>query len=541
MGPAALGRGTLRGGWLKDRWLRLALLMCLAASACVTNPATGRREMIFMTPQDEAEIGREESAKVAREMGIVDDPALTAYVTQVGQRVARQSPRQDVTYRFQIVDMPEPNAFALPGGYVYVSRGLLVIANSEDELANVIGHEIAHVAARHAASRQAKALPVGILTALGTLAAGVIGGGQAAQAVGQMGQTAGAGLIASYGRDQEHEADRLGQDYAARAGADPSSMSDFLRTLERATALERGERRRPSFLDTHPSTPERVALTESNARGLSFQAQPGVVESHEAFLRKLDGLVVGQDAEEGVVDGSRLLHPGLGFQIRFPEGWQIMNARSAVLAASPNREAALVLELDAPARTPRDAAGRFVQQNGLQVVEAGALQLGVLDGYRALAVLPAQRGPMAADLTWIAFRDQIYRLTGLSSGDGYRSWQGSFASVARSFRELTPKELASIREQRLRIVSAKGGETLERLVARTGSSWKAEEVAVANALPQNVRLTEGQLVKIALSEPFAGGTPAPASKRPAPAPAPRPKAPPAPATSKERPEGMEPL
>ena len=521
MGPA-VGRGSGSGWESMHRYLRLVLVLCLAATACVTNPATGRREMIFMTPQDEEEVGREEAARVASEMGIVNDPALTAYVSQVGQRVARQSPRQDVTYRFQIVDLPEPNAFALPGGYVYVSRGLLVIANSEDELANVIGHEIAHVAARHAASRQAKAVPVGILTAIGAIAAGVIGGGQAAQAVGQMGQTAGAGLIASYGRDQEHEADKLGQDYASRAGADPSSMSDFLRTLERATSTERGEQRGPSFLDTHPSTPERISLTESNAKGLRFQPKTGVATSRNDFLRRLDGLVVGQNAEEGVVEGSRVLHPGLGFQIRFPEEWQIMNARSAVLAAAPNRDAAIVLELDAPARTPRDAAARFAQQNNLQIAEAGAVQLGNLDGYRTLAVIPSQRGPMAADLTWIAFRGQMYRLTGLANGNTYRGWQGAFASVARSFRELTPAELRGIREQRLRIVSARGGETLDRLVTRSGSSWKPEEVAVANALPTNVRLSEGQLVKVAVPEPWAGGAPATPAKRPAAAPAPPP-------------------
>lgn len=488
---------------------RLAITLiasCLAATACVTNPATGRREMIFMTTRDEAEIGRAEAARVASEMGLVSDPGLTTYVASVGARVAREAPRKDVTWQFQIVDMPEPNAFALPGGYVYVSRGLLAITNSEDELANVIGHEVAHVAARHAASRQAKTVPVGILTALGSFAAGLIGGGQAAQIVGDLGQTAGAGLIASYSREQEHEADRLGQDYAARAGADPAAMSDFLRTLERATALERGEHRGPGFLDTHPSTPERVALTENNSRALGAAASAQTAKSHDAFLRRLDGLVVGQNAAEGIVDGSRLLHPALGFQIRFPEGWQIANARTAVLGAAPGRDAAVVLEIDAPARTMREAALRFARANRLQVAEAGAVQLGNLDGYRILAIVPSQRGAMAADVTFIAFRDQVYRLTGLANSQAYRGWQGAFAAVARSFREVTPAEAAKVREQRLRIVGAKRGETLDQLVARTRSSWKAEEVAVANALARNVRLSEGQLVKVAISEPWRGST-----------------------------------
>ena len=279
-----------------------------------------------------------------------------------------------------------------------------------------------------------------------------------------------------------------------------------------------------------------------------MKARPAdVAGGREAFLDALDGLVVGQNAEEGVVDGSRLRHPGLGFQIRYPEGWQIVNARSAVLATAPGREAALVLELDAPARSPRDAAVRFAQQNNLQIAEAGAVQLGSLDGYRTLAVIPSQRGPMAADLTFIAFRGQTYRLTGLADGSTYRGWQGAFASVARSFRELTPRELGDIREQRLRIVSAKGGETLDRLVSRTKSSWKASEVAVANALPGNVRLSEGQRLKIAVSEPWTPASAAPAPQRSAPAPYAAPKAPPPPASpprsapATKLPEGMEPL
>ncbi len=423
--------------------LRSALLALVAAmAACTTNPATGRREITFMSSEREAALGREAAAQVAEQMGLVDDPQLTAYVAAVGERVARNSPRQDVAYRFQIVDMPEPNAFALPGGYVYISRGLLIITNSEDELANVIGHEIAHVAARHAAQREAASVPVGVLTAIGAIAAGLVGGGQAASAVGQLGQTAGAGLIASYGRDQEREADALGQSYAAAAGADPAAMSDFLRTLESATRLERAQSRQPSFFDTHPGTPERVGTTASQAAALPYAPQPGIALSRDEFLRKLDGLVVGPNADEGVVEGSRLLHPGLGFEISYPEGWEIRNGRSAVLATAPNRGAVLVFEMEAPARSTREAAAMFLQRNPMQVAEAGAVQLDTGSGFRVLAALPTQRGPVAVDLTWVPFEGRIYRLTGLAPGSGYRGYQGAFASVARSLGALSPRERA---------------------------------------------------------------------------------------------------
>ncbi len=484
------------------RFRSRVLLVLSMLTACATNPATGRRELVFMSAEREAALGREAAAQVAREMGIVDDPELTAYVAAVGARVVRESPRQDIPYRFQIVDMPEPNAFALPGGYVYVSRGLLLLTNSEDELANVLGHEIAHVAARHAATREAASVPVGVLTAIGAIAAGIIGGGQAAQAVGQLGQVAGAGLIASYGRDQEREADLLGQQYAARAGANPVAMSDFLRTLERATALERKDSRQPTFFDTHPTTPERVASTATHGATLAVAAKPGIAASRNEFLRKLDGLAVGQNAAEGVIDGSRLVHPALGFGLRFPEAWTVRNGRSAVLAAAPEREAAVVLEMDAPARSTRDAAGQFVRSNRLDVAEAGALLLPAGEGFRVLATLQSQRGPMAADLIWIPHDGRIYRLTGLSGASRYRAYQGAFHSVARSFRSLRPEELRGIQEQRLRIVEARAGETPAQFVARTRSSWNATEVAVANALQEGARLAPGQLVKVSIAEPY---------------------------------------
>ena len=195
------------------------LLAAVLAIGCSTtvNPVTGQREVTTMSPSREAAVGRDAASQVAAEIGLVNDPELTRYVSAIGERLAAKSPRQDVVYRFHVADMPEANAFALPGGYIYVSRGLLALANDEDELANVIGHEIGHVAARHSAQRETRAMGVGILSTLGTVAAGVLGGAGAAQAASQLGQVAGAGLIASYGRDQERQADEVGQKMAADA------------------------------------------------------------------------------------------------------------------------------------------------------------------------------------------------------------------------------------------------------------------------------------------------------------------------------------
>ncbi|MCP5069568.1 MAG: M48 family metalloprotease, partial [bacterium] len=260
-------------------------------------------------------------------MGLVDDPELSAYVRAIGARLAANSPRQDTKYEFRVVDMPEANAFALPGGYIYVSRGLLTLCNSEEELANVMGHEVGHVAARHSAQRETRAAGAGLLTALGTILAGAYGGAEAAQTVGQIGQVAGAGLIASYGRDQERQADSVGQRLSARSGWDPHQMSTFLRTLEADGRLAHGNRA-PSFFDSHPATPERVGNTAALAGTLVRAATPPIARNRADFLRRIRGIMVGPNPAEGVVDGSSFLHVGMDFRMKFPDGWNVQNGRS---------------------------------------------------------------------------------------------------------------------------------------------------------------------------------------------------------------------
>jgi len=218
--------------------IALLALAALAGAACQANPVTGKREVIMMSTEREQQIDKQAAAQVAAQMGLLDSPELTSYVKSISTRLAVMSPRKDVTYEVNIVDTPEANAFALPGGSVFVSRGLLIITNSEDELANVIGHEIGHVAARHAAQRDARATGVGLLSTVGMIAAVVAGGGEAAQALGMAAQMAGAGIIASYGRDQERQADELGQQFASRAGWEGAAPT------ERSLPSTRGPARR---------------------------------------------------------------------------------------------------------------------------------------------------------------------------------------------------------------------------------------------------------------------------------------------------------
>ena len=277
---------------LRLRILPVILGMCLLAflpSGCAVNPVSGKSETVLISAEKERTLGAEEAEKVEKSMGLVDDPEIVAYVKAVGRRLAKHSPRRDVRYTFQIVDMEAPNAFALPGGYVYVSRGLLVLVNSEDELAGVMGHEIGHVAGRHAVqrlTRVAATSPLRIVTGIAGAAVGIVAP-RVGGAIASAGQVASALIIAPYSRDQEREADQVGQNIAARGGWNPEGLTFLLKSLGRAEKLRSGEERQSSFFDTHPTTGERVAKTKERATQLKVSPASPVTKDRAAFMAKL--------------------------------------------------------------------------------------------------------------------------------------------------------------------------------------------------------------------------------------------------------------
>ncbi len=478
-----------------------ALLLWYLAG-CAINPVTGRRELVLMSAEREARLGEQMVAQVAEEMGLVESPALNAYVDAIGQRLAVHSPRRDVVYRFAIVDMMEPNAFALPGGYIFVSRGLLAIANSEAELANVIGHEIGHVAARHAAQRETRALGVGALATLGTLAAAAAGGEGAAQSAAQIGQVAGSGLIASYGRDQERQADEVGQALAAQSGWDPAAMASFLRTLGREGELRSGETRRPSFFDSHPMTGERVRDTATRANSLGVLQAAPIAGTRAAFYARLVNLLIGPDPAQGLFQEQRFLHPGLGFAIDFPRGWETQNAKTAVFARAPGGDAIFVLQTQGESGDPGAAAQRFARENQLQLGDGKHERIGGFPAHRAGAELRTEQGPAAAEWTWIAHPRAMIRLLGFSPSDRFGDHEGSFRDAARSFRSMSDRERRGITELRLRVARAWKGESLGAFSRRTGNSWSLEETAIANDLPRERPLHRDAPVKISVEVPY---------------------------------------
>jgi predicted Zn-dependent protease len=438
--------------------------------------ARRRAPTVLSTPQAEERVGREAAAEVEGSVGIVRDEALRRYVQQIGARLAREAPGFRYDYRFEIVDEGSPNAFALPGGRVFVSRGALALTASEDELANVIGHEIAHVAARHAAAQQQ------------------VAGGALMQALQFQ-------SLAAYSRDLERSADRLGQGLAAVAGYDPNGMTGFLASLDRLDRIQRGGSRRPGFLDTHPGTPGRVHEMAQRAGTIHWTRAPGISAGPADHLRRLEGLVVGNAPAQGVFEGARFLHAELAFTLRFPDGWDTRNTPSAVGAIAPDRRMQIVLELAREGRDVAGAAAAWQQGFGraLAVREAGPVRVVGRDAFRVSGRL----GELEVVSTFLAHAGRVFQL-GCAGRDRVRV-DALCTSAARSFRPMTAELLARVSEQRLALVEARPGETLAALGARSENAWTPAETAAWNGLAPTAAFTGGEAVKIARAQPYRPG------------------------------------
>ncbi|MDP6075670.1 MAG: M48 family metalloprotease [Myxococcota bacterium] len=484
--------------------LGLALVLASAAVGCVTNPVTQQTDVVFVREADEVRLGNEAAAKVAEEVGIVSDPRLTATVARVGRRVAASAPERSYDYSFEIVDLAPPNAFALPGGHVYVSRGLLALVDSEDELANVLAHEVIHVAARHHAQRQARTAGVGLFALPGLLVGSAIGG-RLGQAVIAPFEVAGAGVIASHSRSQEFEADDYGQRLSASAGYDPGALATFLATLERERRLGAEEAREPSWFDSHPSTPRRASEAAKRAQLLPADGV-GPAADREAFLQRFDGLLVGDDPAEGVFDGRRFLHPDLDFTIVVPEGWKVSNTRRAVGAIEAGGSAQVVLRQQEKGNDAREAANGFLAETRkhvqMDVARMDAVELNGRIAVHALLVARAPRGDVILDLTWIPHGGFVYLLSGTVAGGYSDVHRATFAAVARSFVPLGSVRRAGIQETRLRLRTVRAGESLADFGRRAGNAWDPERTAVLNGIPENAQLREGQLLKVAIPQPY---------------------------------------
>ena len=441
------------------------------------------------SPEWDRKVGLEASKELEANDGLYDDPKLTAYVNDIGQKVVSEVPDRQYDFQFHIIDQPVPNAFSLPGGYVYVTRGLLALTDSPDELACVLGHETTHVIKRHAAQRLEAARVPGIFALPGA----VVG----AQGVGGL-------FLAGYSRDQEREADRVGQELAARAGFDPHALSWLLERLGQYELLTSNahDQRIPSIFQTHPQTPERVAATRWRADELvATIIPPPLPHDRDAYIAMLDGLVLGDDPAAGIFVGYVFMDPTLGIAFTAPPGWTDVNMPVEVVVVSPNQDAAVLLDTPSDVTSPDQAAQQFIAElnrDNLTAPPVESLTIGDLPARRV--TLTEQDGGTVdyAEITWLEHGGVTYRLLAIATSSNLTAVRG----VVNSFHDLTPAERASIKVTRIRIAQVLPGETLADVSRRMDNQWDLKMTAVINGVDENAPLRPGERIKVAQTEGY---------------------------------------
>jgi predicted Zn-dependent protease len=471
----------------------LSLATVMALAACAVNPVTGRREITLMSEAQEIAIGQQADAEIRREMGLYDDPELQRYVADIGHRLAQLSHRPGLPWSFAVVDHPAINAFALPGGFIYITRGILPYLNDEAQLAGVLGHEIAHVTARHSAQQYTRAAGGQI----GLIALGVFV--PSARPFGDVASTALGVAFLKYGRDDERESDRLGMEYAARGGWNPEGVPQFLSTLARVDELS--ARGVPNWLSTHPEPAARVVETEPQAQKLAA-ATDATRRNRDAFWQRIDGIIVGDSPKDGIVRGHVFLHPDLRIRLEFPEGWDVINAPTQVVAREPDQPHYMLLQLveQPQGRTAEEIASRAMSAAGFRRLEGQSRTLNGLDAHVGVYQGSLQGvGNVLMRAAHIVHQRQVYVFAGFAPRDQFGRIERQVELSIESFQPLGAREAADIRPNRLGYYTVRSGDTWQSIAARGGGLVRATELAIMNSYPVNEQPRVGERIKIVVA------------------------------------------
>lgn len=475
--------------------LSFAFLSVLCA--CSTNPATGNKDFtLFLPESSENKVGAQEHEKIIAQYGVLDDPTLQTYVNGILAKLVPHTERKDVRYTLTILDDPIVNAFALPGGYLYISRGLMAAANDEAELASVIAHEIGHVTARHAASRISRGTVAGIGA---TILANVLNAPGVGQALGIGGQL----YLSSHSRGQEHEADTLGVRYASRAGYDPFAMSRFLSTLEMNDDLQKAKAKQEgketggfSYFSTHPITAERVQRSKQIANG------EGVI-NRQAYLGKVRGLVFGDSPDQGYVHSGQFVHPELGFAFDIPADMKVKNSKNdVVLTSEKTREFMVIFDMArvSPGQTTRDYLDRVWMAEKESV--SGSLQATTVKGKEAATGLyrvTLEGKPFELRLMAVRWaRDMVYRFAVAMPRGTPTALRDEAKAMTYSLRSLSAAEVKRYGPKRIALKVAASGDTVDELAARFpyDDGLNSLRFKALNGISSGQLLQAGRLYKI---------------------------------------------
>jgi len=476
-----------------------ALFAVMFISACATNPATGKREIVLMSEEAEIAQGREYHPKIMQQYDEYEDAELQALVKSLGKDLGEKSDRSNLIYRFTLLDSDQVNAFATPGGYIYITRGLIAYLNSEAELAAVLGHEIGHVTARHSVRQQRNSTLAGIAGVGVAVATG-------SRTAFDLTRLLGAAATSGYGRAMELEADELGARYLARTNFTPQAMIDVIEVLkdqevyekDRAKKEDRQPRAYHGVFATHPRNDKRLREVIEAAKAVNPNAPEVSRAEQEAFIRKLDGMGFDKAAKEGITRGNSFYHQELDVAFDFPQGWRVDNQPQYVDVFAPQSKALIRFRMDDLNKkiSPRDFL--IERMKVTKIVEEEELNVNGLQGHTAVQYGTSPWGRREIRHTVIYRDDKAYVFQSTVKDRNTRSqFDDQFLTTANSFRNLTEGDKQQAKPQRIRLVTVNAGDTVESLAANSPlPTYAAEQIRLLNGLYPDRQPEVGRLIKV---------------------------------------------
>lgn len=469
----------------------LLVLLFIGLTTCSRNPVTGKRELMFMSEKQEIAMGANADPSITASYGVYNDDKLQNFINQKGKQMGAISHRPNLTYSFKILDSPVVNAFALPGGYVYFTRGIMAHFNNEAEFAGVLGHEIGHVTARHSASQQSKSTLAQI---------GLIAGMIASPTFAQYGQQAMQGMqlmFLKFGRDDESQSDKLGVEYSTKIGYNAHEMADFFKTLDKLRGGDGQEL--PDFSSTHPDPINRFKKVHQEAdKWQEGKNTNSLKVNRDSYLRMIDGLMYGEDPQQGYVENNVFYHPELKWQYPVPTNWQVLNSPTQVQMAPKNGKAMMVLTL-AQEKTLDEASNNFITNNKLNVINSKNEQI---HGNAAKVVLADQVDPNNPEnvvriLTYfIQYNTLIYMMHGMAAKKDYNAFTSHFERTMKGFKKLTDASKINVKAERIKIEKVRNNATLSAALKSFGmKSDRLKELAILNGMELSEQVKAGMLIK----------------------------------------------
>ncbi len=473
----------------------LIVLLILLVPSCAINPVTGKRQLMFVTEEQEIAMGTQYHPKVISTFGLYENEELKKFLDEKGTQMGQLSHRPNLRYHFTILDSPVVNAFAVPGGYLYFTRGILAQFNSEAELIGVLGHEMGHVTARHTAQQQTNQQLGQVL---------LVGGMIASKEIYEMADEVMAGmqlLFLSFSRENERESDRLGVEYATKMGYDADKMADFFKVLDEMS-MESSQGGVPTFLSTHPDPKDRFSTVHELTQ--EWQAKyPGqqFVVHKDHYLDMIDGMVYGEDPRQGFVEINTFYHPGLRFKFSFPQNWTLVNAPSQVQIISPDKDAGIIFRLSDES-TPKAASQKTLSDLNLSVVDSQPTNV---NGNEAVAVVSQQvnqtqngKEQVTQVLSYFIKKgERVYEFHGIANSKDFEKNLAAFESTMQDFSTLTDQAKINIKPERIRVKTVDRSGTVQETFARLQVPQEQyKELALLNNLDLNDRLEQGTRIKV---------------------------------------------